>query len=71
MAESLHFLWLGHVEDQGIVLGAALGLKNFQDGVFVQAVGAQAVDRLRGDCHQTAVSNNGGGNFRRFLGIRR
>ena len=71
MAEPLHFLGLGHVEDQRIVLGATLGLKDFQNGVFVQSVGTQAIDRLRGDCHQAAVSNNGGSNFRRFLGIRR
>ena len=71
VAEPLHFLGLGHVEDQGIVLRATLGLKNFQNGVFVQSVGTQAIDRLRGDCHKTAVSNNGGSNFRRFLGIRR
>ena len=58
VAEAFHLPRLRHVEDQGIVLGAALGLEDPPDRVAVQAVGAQAVYRLRGDGHQAAVLEN-------------
>ena len=51
------------MEDQGVVLGAALGLKYFGNGIFIQAVGSQAVDSLRGDGHQAPIANDRGGNF--------
>ena len=43
------------VQNQGIVLGTALGFENFRNGVFVQTVGAQTVDSLRGDGYQFSV----------------
>ena len=57
------------MQNQGIVLGTTLGLEDFQDCLFVQAVGTQTVDRLRGDGHQTALSDNMRGNFRGFRSL--
>ena len=57
------------MEDQGVVLGAALGLKYFGNGIFIQAVGSQAVNRLRGDGHQAPIANDLGGNFRGLGGL--
>ena len=42
------------MNDERVVLGTALGFKNAADGVFVQGVGREAVDRLGGDGHQLA-----------------
>ena len=69
LAEPLHFLRLRHMENQRIVLGTTLGLEDFQNRLFIQAVGAQTVDRLRGDGHQAAVLDDGGGNFRGFRSL--
>ena len=55
------------MQDQGIVLGTALGLKDLSNGFFVQTVGAQTVDGFRGDGHQTAAFDN----FRRGYGRHR
>ena len=48
-------LGAGHMDDEGIVLGPALGLKDPLHRGAVQSVGPQAVHRLRGDAHQAAV----------------
>ena len=58
VAEFLDLRQLGDMEDQGVVLGTALGLEDSGNSLFVQAVGAQTVDGLRGDGHQTAVFND-------------
>lgn len=52
---------IGDVEDQGVVLRTALGLKNMPHRFRVEAIGPQAVDRLRGDAQQAAVPEDGGG----------
>ena len=53
------------MKDQGIVIGPALGLKNAADGISVQTVGAQTIDRLRGNGHQASLPQQlgGGGNL--------
>ena len=56
MGEQLHLNGVRHMEDQGIVLGTALGDEDFRNGAFVQTVGTQTVDRLRRDRHKTALS---------------
>ena len=40
------------MEDQGVVLGAALGLEDVPHRFAVEAIGPQAVHRLRGDAHK-------------------
>ena len=49
----------GDVEDQGVILGTALGLEDLSHGGGVQAVGAQAVDRLRGEGQKAAGAEDG------------
>ncbi len=49
------------MEDEGVVLGTALGLKDPAHGLGIQSVGPQAVDRLRRDAQQAAVPEDGGG----------
>ena len=56
------------MENQGIVLGTTLGLKNFNNRLLVQSVGTQAVDGFRGDCHQTALFDDVCRNLRGFRG---
>ena len=51
-------LRLGHMENQWVILGTALGLKDFQDGITVQTIGSQPVNRLCGQSHQAAVFEN-------------
>ena len=46
------------VDDQGIVRGPALGGVDLPGGCGVQGVSAQAVDGLRGEGHQAAVSDD-------------
>ena len=41
--------------DERIVRGTALGGENGQDGILIQRVGAEAVDRFRGEGDQAAV----------------
>ena len=53
-----------HMQDQGIVLGPALCRKDLGHCLFIQSVGAQTVNRLRGDSHQAAVFDDFRGNFR-------
>ena len=57
MAETLHFLRFRHMEDQGVILGTALCRKDSGNGVFIQAVGPQTVNRLRGNRHQLALAD--------------
>ena len=68
MAEQLNLFRAGDVQNQGVVLRTALGLKDFGNGFFVQTVGTQAVDGLRGNGNQTALHNDIGSNCR-GLGI--
>ena len=63
MAEQIHLLRTGNVQDQRIVLGTALRLKDFDNSGFVQAVGAQAVDGLRGNGHQFPPADQFRGGF--------
>ena len=58
MAELLDLFRAGDVEDQGIVLRPSLGLKNLQNRLFIQSVGSQTIDRLRGDGYQASGSDN-------------
>ena len=66
MTEALHFLRFRHMENQGVILGTALGLKDSGNGVFIQAVGTQAVNRFRGNGHQAAVFDDFRRNGRRI-----
>ena len=49
---------VGHVDDQRIVLRAALGQKNAQHRVLVQRIRAETVDRLRRDRQQPAIPDD-------------
>ena len=49
--QGVQLLQPGDVDDEGIVLRAALGLEDAQHRLPVQGVGCQAVDRFRGDGH--------------------
>ena len=40
------------MEDQGIILGTTLGLEYMPHRILIQGVGAQAVDRFRGDAQE-------------------
>ena len=51
------------MEDEGVVLGPALGLEDAADRRRVQAVGPQAVDCFRGDAHKATLPEKGGGGF--------
>ena len=55
MAELLDLFRAGDVENQWIVLGPPLGFKNLCNGLFVQTVGTQAVNRLGGNGYQSAA----------------
>ena len=70
VAEQLNLLRAGDVQDQGVVLGTALGFENLGNSSFVQTVGAQTVDGLRGNGNQSALHDDIGGNGRslRILG---
>ena len=46
---SLQPIGAGNMKDQGIILRAALGLKNMQYRCFVKGIGAKTVHRFRGD----------------------
>ena len=68
VAVKLDLLRAGDMQDQRIVRRAALDLKDLRNGSFVQTVGTQTVNGLRGNGHQAAVFDN----FRRPEGsIRR
>ena len=56
------------VQDQGVVLGAALGLKDPAHRSGVQPVGPQAVHRLGGDAHQAAGAEQVRGGLDVLLG---
>ena len=71
MAEVLHLLHPRHMKDQRVILRASLGLKDFQHCIGVQTVGAQTINRLRGDAQKAAGADDlrcGVQGFRR-LGI--
>ena len=51
----------GHMDDEGVILGAALGHKNASDGFPVPGVGGNAVHRLGGQGHQFTLFQKGGG----------
>lgn len=40
------------MDNQRVVLRAALGFKNVQDGLFVEGVGPESIDRLGRDAEQ-------------------
>lgn len=51
----------GHIrnmEDQGIILRPALGLEDVGHRLRVQAIGAQAIDRLRGDSQEASPADD-------------
>ena len=48
-----HFI-AGDVDDDGIVRRPAFDLENFGDGIFIQRVGGQAIDRFRRQRHDFA-----------------
>ena len=64
VAEQFDLLRAADVQNQGVVLWTTLGFKNFRHGSFVQTVCAQTVNRLRGDRHQLALTDQLCGNFR-------
>ena len=66
MAEQPDLFRPADVQDQGIVLGTALGFEDFCYGGFVQPVGAETVDRLCGDGNQLALPDQLGGTRRGF-----
>ena len=47
-----------HMDDEGVVLRTALGLENLMNRSLVQRVGAQTVNRLRGDGYQSSLPQN-------------
>ena len=47
-----------YMDDERIVLGTALGLKNTAHRLFVQRIRAQTVDRFRGNPQQAAASDD-------------
>ena len=55
MADILHFCRLGNVEDQGVILGTALGNEDLGNGFFVKAIGTQAIYGFCGQRDQAAV----------------
>ena len=56
---------VGDMQDERVILRAALGLKNVPHGVRVQSVRAEAVDRLGRDGEQPAAAQNVRGLFDR------
>ena len=58
MAEILNLSWVSHMEDQGVVLGTALGLKDLGYRFFIQTVGTKTVDCLRGNCYKAATADD-------------
>ena len=64
MAEPLNLRRLRHMEDQGIVLGTALGLEDLQHGVFVQTVGTETVDGFGRNGYQATGFNDFRGGWR-------
>ena len=54
-----------NVDDERIVLGTALCLKDPQNGVGIQCVGRQTVDRFGGNAHHLALTQQ----FARFLNV--
>ena len=47
------------MENEGVVLGTALGLEDPAHGLGIQSVGSQTVNRLRRDAQQAAVPEDG------------
>ena len=60
LAVALQPCGVGHMDDEGVILGTALGLENAAHRILVQAVGAQAVDRLRGNAEKAAPTQDRG-----------
>ena len=46
------------MDDERVVLWTALGLEDVQDGLFVERVGSEAVDRLGRDAEQAAAADD-------------
>ena len=59
MAEFLDFPRLRHMEDQGVVLGPALGGENACHSLLVETVCTKSVDGFRGDGHQPTPADDG------------
>ena len=49
------------MDDEGVVLRTALGLKDVPHGLAVEGVRTQTVDRLRRDADEPAAAENVGG----------
>ena len=45
------------MQNERVVTGPALGLKDFGHGLRIQPIGAQTVDCLSGNCHQPAPAD--------------
>ena len=54
VAEFFHIFCICNVEDQRVILGTALGGKNFGNSLGIQSVSAQTVNSFRGNGHQFA-----------------
>ena len=65
MTEFFNFGGLCHMKDQGIVLWTSLCLKDLNNRLLVQPIGAQAVNRFRGNGHQAAPADDVCGGLRR------
>ena len=50
------------MQDEGVILRATLGGEDASYRLRVQTIGPQAVDRLRGDAHQSAGAEDPSGN---------
>lgn len=46
------------MDNQRVVLRAALGFKNVQDGLFVEGVGPESIDRLGRDAEQPTAPDD-------------
>ena len=57
----------GDMDDQGIVLRAALGHKDLLHSLAVAGIGSNAVNRLGGQGHQLTVLQQGSGFFNAFF----
>ena len=67
MAELLHLLCIPDVQNQGVILRPPLGLKNLRYGAFIQAIGAQTINRFGGNRHQLSPADQLSGDSRRLI----
>ena len=58
MAVSCQLFCAGDMDDERVVLGTALGEKDFRHRLLIHGVGAQTVDRLRRDGDQAACADD-------------